>query len=89
MKRAITVVTAIAALVGITASATPADARSCAMIRAKGYGLTDGISKWMATQAVANSAYKWAGEKKHKLSPVKVSCTTPFECSGAAKACKA
>lgn len=88
MKRAITVVTAIAALVGVGASASPAEARSCAMINAKGYGLTDDISKWMATQAVKNSANKWAGDKRHRLSAVKVTCKTPFACTGAARACK-
>ncbi len=88
MKPMITFIAAAAVGLGLAASATSAEARSCAMIRGKGYGLTDGISKWMATQAVANSAHKWAGEKKHKLSPVKVSCVSPFECSGAAKACK-
>lgn len=64
-----------------------AQAAKCALIRGSGIGATEGIARWMANKAVTDSAAKWAAGAKHKLSPVKISCSG-FSCSGEAKACK-
>lgn len=69
------------------ALATSADAKSCAMIRGSGIGVTEGIARWMANKAVTDSAAKWAAGATHKLSPVKITCSG-LSCQGAAKACK-
>ena len=85
---------AIAATFAATASvialpATPAKDTHCAMINGSGIGLTEGIARWMATNAVIDSANKWASSSKYTLAPVKVSCTNAnLSCKGSAKACK-
>lgn len=87
-KIAVAAVTAVLAASSLVMSSQTADAHSCTMIRGTGYGLTDGISRWMATEAVKNSANRWAAGGKHRLGPVKMKCVSPFECTGAARACK-
>jgi hypothetical protein len=67
--------------------ASPAAAKSCAMIRGSGLGVTESIARWMANKAVTDSAAKWAAGAAHKLGPVKLTCSG-FSCQGAAKACK-
>ena len=66
---------------------TPAAAKSCAMFRGSGIGITEGIARWMASKAVTDSAKKWAGDAKLTLAPVKLTCSG-FSCSGAARGCK-
>ena len=84
-----TILAASAISVGMLATAAPASAAShCAMIRGSGIGATEGIARWMANKAVTDSAKKWAGEAPYRLFPVKITCSSYFSCSGAARACR-
>lgn len=89
MKLHSTLAGAVALLLLLAAHAPPSMAaeKSCAMIRGSGIGVTEGIARWMANKAVADSAAKWSGNARHKLSPVKITCSG-FGCSGAARACR-
>lgn len=87
MFKSIVAAGALAIVVASLAHVPAANATHCTLIRASGIGLTDGIARWMATQAVTDSANKWAAGAKYKLSPAKISCTG-LNCKGEAKACK-
>jgi hypothetical protein len=87
MKKCILAAACAAVLLTAGLSATPASAAKCALIKGTGYGVTDGIARWMASKAVTDSAAKWAGAAKYKLGAIKLKCSG-LSCSGAARACK-
>ena len=89
MKKLAVAAAAIAiAISGLALTTTTADARACATVSGTGYGLTPDISRWMATQAVKNSANTWAKGGKHRIGAVKMKCDGPFMCTGRARACR-
>ncbi|MEZ5850918.1 MAG: hypothetical protein R3D68_09765 [Hyphomicrobiaceae bacterium] len=87
MKKSILAAVGAAALLTASLGTTPASAAKCARIKGTGYGVTDGIARWMASKAVTDSAAKWAGKSKYKLGAIKLTCSG-LSCKGAARACK-
>lgn len=87
MKKSIFATACAAVLLTAGLGVIPASAGKCVRIKGTGYGVTDGIARWMASKAVTDSAAKWAGTSKYKMGAIKLKCEG-LSCSGAARTCK-